>query len=193
MATTFSIFILTVIIFNLTVKGSIFDGFGDVINTVGETLENIANKFEHVVNGVKIIENLITEAIEEDCHYQCPNGEKPTENRSHIPSANGCGSIGFQWQKDTLPLEQLEECCNKHDICYDTCNKKKNSCDKKFKTCLYNLCGKRKDSVDGFSLTKCKAAAKLMFTGTIALGCKSYKDAQSTACLCPKERHHHDL
>lgn len=30
----------------------------------------------------------------------------------------------------------------------------------------------------------CKAAAKVLFTGTLTLGCKSYIDAQSKACYC---------
>lgn len=44
-----------------------------------------------------------------------------------------------------------------------------------------------------FILTECKAAAKFMFTGTIALGCKSYKDAQFHACICNEKNDHDDL
>ena len=33
----------------------------------------------------------------------------------------------------------------------------------------------------------CKAAAKIMFTGTQALGCKAYLDAQELACHCVPE------
>ncbi|KAJ8959756.1 hypothetical protein NQ314_006185 [Rhamnusium bicolor] len=31
----------------------------------------------------------------------------------------------------------------------------------------------------------CKGAAKMLFTGTLTLGCKSYLDAQKDACFCP--------
>lgn len=31
----------------------------------------------------------------------------------------------------------------------------------------------------------CKGGAKLLFTGTLTLGCKSYLDAQKNACYCP--------
>lgn len=31
----------------------------------------------------------------------------------------------------------------------------------------------------------CKSTAKLLFTGTLTLGCKAYKDAQAEACYCP--------
>lgn len=30
----------------------------------------------------------------------------------------------------------------------------------------------------------CKGAAKLLFTGTLTLGCKPYLDAQKNACYC---------
>jgi secretory phospholipase A2 len=36
-----------------------------------------------------------------------------------------------------------------------------------------------------FFVTGCKGAAKLLFTGTLTLGCKSYLDAQKNACYCP--------
>lgn len=31
----------------------------------------------------------------------------------------------------------------------------------------------------------CKGAAKMLFTGTLTLGCKSYMDAQKKSCYCP--------
>lgn len=36
-----------------------------------------------------------------------------------------------------------------------------------------------------FLFPGCKGAAKLLFTGTLTLGCKSYLDAQKNACYCP--------
>ena len=32
------------------------------------------------------------------------------------------------------------ECCNEHDMCYDTCNADKDECDFRFKKCLYAVC-----------------------------------------------------
>lgn len=148
MAAAFSYFVFGVLSLLISFgHGLIFDGFNDAIHRVGDTLDHVAKKLEHVFDNVKLVENLLAEAIEEDCEFQCPNGAKPVENKNHVPSVNGCGSVGFQWQKDTLPLEELEECCNQHDICYDTCNKKKEKCDKKFKECLYGLCGRDKDRI----------------------------------------------
>lgn len=77
----------------------------------------------------------------------------------------------------------MTKCCNAHDICYDTCNADKEKCDLEFKRCLYKYC-------EGYLTTgttivnTCKAAAKLLFTGTTTLGCKSYLDAQKEACYC---------
>ncbi|CAG9773925.1 unnamed protein product [Ceutorhynchus assimilis] len=82
----------------------------------------------------------------------------------------------------------MEECCNAHDICYDTCNKDKEVCDIDFKRCLYKNCDGYSNSVGGQTVTKaCKGAAKMLFTGTLTLGCKSYMDSQKQACYCPPE------
>lgn len=35
-----------------------------------------------------------------------------------------------------------------------------------------------------FVILACKGAAKMLFTGTLTLGCKSYLDSQSKACYC---------
>ena len=42
----------------------------------------------------------------------------------------------------------------------------------------------------GFSLfvAGCKSTADIMYAGTMALGCKPYKDAQKDACMCPKRK-----
>lgn len=79
----------------------------------------------------------------------------------------------------------MENCCNLHDICYDTCNKDKELCDLDFKRCLYNYCETHEKSTVGSIVAKsCKAAAKMLFTGTITLGCRSYLDSQERACYC---------
>ncbi|PNF17609.1 hypothetical protein B7P43_G14079 [Cryptotermes secundus] len=75
-------------------------------------------------------------------------------------------------------------CCNDHDICYDTCGEKKELCDFEFKKCLYTAC-RRNDIVSGLTGGKgCKVVAKLSFTATMTLGCKSYLDSQEEACTC---------
>lgn len=102
----------------------------------------------------------------------------------------------------------MATCCDDHDICYDTCNKDKELCDLDFKRCLYSYCDKyEKSTVGGELMVKgnwnflsskycnwkfiealfigCKTAAKMLYTGSVTLGCKPYLNAQSKACYCP--------
>lgn len=80
----------------------------------------------------------------------------------------------------------MEKCCDAHDICYATCNKDKELCDLDFKRCLYNYCETHDKTTVGSLVAKgCKAAAKMLFTGTLTLGCRSYLDSQERACYCP--------
>lgn len=109
----------------------------------------------------------------------------PQRNKFYQPSADGCGSLGMKINTEYLPAVEMENCCNAHDICYDTCNKDKELCDLDFKRCLYNYCDTHEKSTMGSIVSKgCKAAAKMLFTGTITLGCRSYLDSQERACYC---------
>lgn len=38
----------------------------------------------------------------------------------------------------------------------------------------------------------CKGTAKLMYTGTLALGCKAYQDAQRNSCRCTSKNNFQD-
>lgn len=127
----------------------------------------------------------------------------PRPNRNHIPTADGCGSLGLKIDSDYLPVGEMKKCCDQHDICYDTCNNDKEVCDMEFKRCLYRYCDSYEGTVGANSIIKgkisyalltlfviifvtaCKAAAKMLFTGTLTLGCKAYIDAQQKACYCP--------
>lgn len=87
-----------------------------------------------------------------------------------------------------LPAPEMAKCCDAHDICYDTCNSDKELCDLDFKRCLYKYCDTFEKSSAGDILIKgCKAASKMLFTGTMTLGCKAYLDAQERACFCPPQ------
>jgi secretory phospholipase A2 len=104
----------------------------------------------------------------------------------HIPTSDGCGSLGVNIDTEYLPAPEMAKCCDAHDICYDTCNSDKELCDLDFKRCLYKYCDSFEKGPAGDVLIKgCKAAAKMLFTGTMTLGCKSYQDAQQRACFCP--------
>lgn len=85
-----------------------------------------------------------------------------------------------------LPAPEMAKCCDSHDICYDTCNSDKELCDLDFKRCLYKFCDSfDKTSTAELLLKGCKGAAKMLFTGTMTLGCKSFLDAQKRSCYCP--------
>ena len=49
-----------------------------------------------------------------------------------------------QLDKEYLPYEDQEQCCNQHDICYDTCTVldklDQTQCDLEFKDCLHRIC-----------------------------------------------------
>lgn len=108
------------------------------------------------------------------------------KNKQHTPSSDGCGSMGMKISSEYLPSTEMGTCCDSHDLCYDTCNSDKELCDLDFKRCLYKYCDTFEKSTAGDVLIKgCKAAAKMLFTGTMTLGCRSYLDAQERACFCP--------
>ncbi|CAH3117701.1 unnamed protein product [Pocillopora meandrina] len=117
-------------------------------------------------------------------HCVLISGYKPLTNPKHKPSSDGCGSMGIKL--DTSNFAGFTRCCDLHDICYDTCNNDRTQCDDDFKSCLDNEClltglGNR---LPKKQLDACQTSADLMYSGTLALGCASYKEAQRNACLC---------
>lgn len=55
------------------------------------------------------------------------------------PTINGCGSYSVQVNFSQYDnLSGFNQCCNTHDVCYNTCNTTKNACDKAFYSCLKN-------------------------------------------------------
>lgn len=85
------------------------------------------------------------------------SGATPVRNKFHVPSADGCGSLGLGIATEYLPVSEMNSCCDQHDICYDTCNKDKELCDIEFKRCLYNYCDQyEKTAVGGDMMVKGK-------------------------------------
>ncbi|KAL0274564.1 UNVERIFIED_CONTAM: hypothetical protein PYX00_002663 [Menopon gallinae] len=184
-----------ILIYILTFLGYAWSGYGSGIlvnlrdailsaeNFFGDFLGNLVEfgkRFKHVPD-------IFDAALDEKCKFSCPSGLEPVKNRYHKPSANGCGTDLLKFDmKQYIPTTELTQCCNNHDICYDTCNSKKEDCDADFHKCLYRLCdniGINSESI----LKACKATAKLMSTSTMSLGCKSYLESQTKACYCPPE------
>ncbi|RZC37281.1 group XIIA secretory phospholipase A2 [Asbolus verrucosus] len=183
-----------VAIYVLTFLGYIYSGYGSgVLTNLRDAILSAETIFGDVFkNVIKVAKNFRTwhevfdAAVEEHCVFKCPTNVTPKPNRNHVPSSNGCGSLGLKINSDYLPVGQMTKCCDLHDICYDTCNNDKEVCDMEFKRCLYKYCDSYQQSVGGGSTVKaCKGAAKILFTGTLTLACKAYIDAQTKACYCP--------
>ncbi|XP_042214154.1 group XIIA secretory phospholipase A2-like [Homarus americanus] len=171
------------------VKGDAFlDSVYDNLVNAQETLKEVAIAvnagLKTVANTVKFVENFIESTVEEDCVYKCPGKKIPVRNPNHTPKANGCGSLGVFFEKEDLSRAEMVDCCNDHDICYDTCGRDKEDCDKIFKRCLYNTCKITQNEMDILTNKKCKGGAKLLYTATVALGCTPFKEAQHSACRC---------
>ncbi|XP_013180226.1 PREDICTED: group XIIA secretory phospholipase A2 [Papilio xuthus] len=182
------IYILTFVAYAYTGVGSnILRNLKDAVLSAESVFGDMFRNVITVAEKFRSLHDVFDAAVEEDCIFTCPGGQKPVRNRNHIPKSDGCGSLGFDISTEYLPIEEMTKCCDAHDICYDTCNSGKEICDLEFKRCLYNYCETYKSvNIGGETISKgCKGAAKLLFTGTLTLGCKSYLDAQKNACYCP--------
>ncbi|XP_050311107.1 group XIIA secretory phospholipase A2-like isoform X3 [Anthonomus grandis grandis] len=190
-----------VAVYVLTFLGYVYSGYGsgllgnlrEAIVSAEVVFGDVLKKVITVAQKFRTMHDVFDAAVEEECIFKCESGALPKPNRNHIPSKDGCGSLGLKINSDYLPFAAMEECCNTHDICYDTCNADKEVCDLDFKRCLYRHCDGYSKSVGGQAMTKtCKGAAKVLFTGTLTFGCKSYKDAQKNACYCDDIRRRKD-
>ncbi|KAK7507640.1 hypothetical protein BaRGS_00001575 [Batillaria attramentaria] len=140
---------------------------------------------DDVINSIRGAFDTIFEYIgdQDGCKYTCPGGMQPKERKRHVPSSNGCGSFGLKLDVQHFPV--IERCCDEHDVCYDTCNLTKEHCDDRFRDCLNDICKGIKKYVSTDIYDGCKSTADLMYAGTMALGCKPYRDSQKNACYCP--------
>ncbi|XP_060077722.1 group XIIA secretory phospholipase A2-like [Ylistrum balloti] len=118
-----------------------------------------------------------------DCTFRCPKANQVSKPREgHNPTSNGCGSYGMVLNTEKLP--KMTKCCDRHDICYGTCNTNKDSCDRIFKQCLEDMCTDLSGSLSQDEYEGCEATAELMYQGTVALGCGSFIQSQKDACEC---------
>lgn len=180
-----------ILIYVLTFLAYAWSGYGagllgnlrDAVLTAESVFQDFFENAITVARKIKDIHEVFDAAVEENCVYRCPGDSIPKPDWNHKPQSNGCGSLGIEINQEYLPLAEMTKCCDQHDICYDTCNSDKEKCDLEFKRCLYKYCDGYQNS--GVTIVNtCKAAAKMLFTGTTALGCKSYIDAQKEACYC---------
>ncbi|XP_035896757.1 group XIIA secretory phospholipase A2 [Anopheles stephensi] len=188
---------MKVAIYSLTFLTYAYTGYGsnmianlrDAIIAAEAVFGDVMKNVLHVAKKFKVVHEVFDAAVEENCVYKCPGDITPARNKFYIPQSDGCGSLGMKISTEYLPAVEMEQCCNAHDICYDTCNSDKELCDLDFKRCLYRYCDDYEKNVVGDIVVKgCKAAAKMLFTGTLTLGCKSYLDSQQRCCYCPPEK-----
>jgi len=134
--------------------------------------------FNNIVDTLEIASN------QQNCIFQCPKGFYKVRNVSHEASSNGCGSLGIE--VNLIP--SLSSCCNHHDICYDTCHNSKYMCDQKLFNCLLSACDKLNMSHSStkalITIDSCRITANLIHKSVTVLGCKSYINSQSLACIC---------
>ncbi|CAG9799477.1 unnamed protein product [Chironomus riparius] len=188
---------MKIVIYVLTFIGYCYSGYGssilkslrDAVLSSEVLFGDVFKNFITLSKKFKTVHEIFDTAVEENCIFKCPGypDVHPQKNKLHVPSSDGCGSLGMKIDTEYLPAPEMGKCCDDHDICYDTCNSDKDICDLDFKRCLYKYCDSFEKSAAGEILIKgCKAAAKMLFTGTMTLGCKAYLDAQERACFCPQ-------
>lgn len=180
--------ILNISLLLLSVQGFL----EDIKSTLGSAKTYLNDLLPLISDGLKAVqrfEEFVDNTIDEDCFYQCPRGQTTLPREGHVGTSNGCGSLDiiFDHSEDSLiHIEKdFSDCCDGHDVCYDTCGEDKDLCDLTFRKCLYKVCrkGEHKLFLDN---KKCKLKAKLFYMAVVGVGCQPFKDAQKNACKCVK-------
>jgi len=104
---------------------------------------------------------------------------RPVPDPNFVPSPNSCGpsligNVGFY--VGALVGTGIGQCCNRHDVCYATCNSSKLGCDLKFFSCMLSACAGN---------PACEYIATT-FLGAVQSprGDSAYNNAQQAACTC---------
>ncbi|KAK8734352.1 hypothetical protein OTU49_006143 [Cherax quadricarinatus] len=163
-------------------------------STVADNAALFWNLYDAVISGGRILHDVadgvgaVSKAIRAIDHFLDSTAEAQTSSPdpldTSVPIFSGCGALGLHIRDDTLPVSRLTECCGTHDLCYRaSCRVNKKDCDFKLKACLYTVC-------DDKTMTRavqqtCRGAAKLLFSGTMALSFQQYNSAQG-ALECKK-------
>jgi hypothetical protein len=64
---------------------------------------------------------------------------------------------------DTSNFKGLDSCCDKHDICYDTCGTLRTKCDNDFEKCMKTICGKNGDCLGISSMLSVRDFCMFLF------------------------------
>ncbi|KAL7020463.1 hypothetical protein ACKWTF_011544 [Chironomus riparius] len=109
-----------------------------------------------------------------DCTFECSGSLTPVLNPNNTATTNGCGAYGIIAHPSLLPNSEFLNCCNSHDICYETCNTVRETCDKTFKDCMMNSCKN----------WSCRFIADSFYGAVQTLGCPSFLERQKKSCMC---------
>lgn len=146
--------------------------------------EELSDKAEDPKKSLESLGNFfkMMSGNEKGCAMSCPRGSVPLPRPSHVPTSNGCGSLGIKL--DTSMFPGFEQCCDTHDKCYDTCNEDRDKCDKAFQDCLYKVCDEIKKFLPSDQAQLCESSGGVMHAAAVGLGCTAFKNAQEKACIC---------
>jgi hypothetical protein len=117
----------------------------------------------------------------------CP---RRTADPTHKPSSNGCtgvpnnpNAVFGDFSTYCALIGQAPSfvtACDFHDICYDTCNKPKTTCDEGFLSRMMQICS-------GLSNNQCRSNCEsnaVKYFGGVSAFDSFYEDAQKAACKC---------
>jgi hypothetical protein len=119
---------------------------------------------------------------------RCTNCKIPTQNvfkpdGCSVPDAV-CTLLGIK-DKNAPSGVSFLECCNQHDLCYQTCNSIKSDCDLKLANCMTSQCS----TAQGNSslMSSCLSWSKKYSIGIEDIpivSTKYFEQDQSQACVC---------
>lgn len=109
----------------------------------------------------------------------CPNR---VGKKNHKPRANGCGPENGIKVPDRPFVADFKPACDFHDICYETCGRKKSFCDRRFRKLMEDACDETFPREA--KRLACYVAAGTYYQFVSKFGDDPYEDAQKEACLC---------
>ncbi|XP_071526768.1 uncharacterized protein [Panulirus ornatus] len=173
----------------------------DAVISGGRILHDVVEGVGTVSKAIRAIDSFLDSSAEAQVTEALAKGETaeeagkdptaPQEVDSLLdttaPSFNGCGALGLHIRDESLPVSRLTDCCGTHDTCYSaSCGSNKRDCDNKLRTCLFSVCDDR--TMERGVQQTCRGAAKLLFSGTMALSSQQYsKSQEKLSCRKPQK------
>lgn len=122
----------------------------------------------------------------------CPQSTVIVQKPNYVFKTNGCGPQKQWYSRITNRIIQrfhptLIECCDKHDICYQTCGQIRKKCDTAFRDCVYKKCKVIK-KWRWFRRLRCKAYAKFMYRAVSKFGKYFFHPNTIDRCMCVKKK-----